>query len=300
ASSGILLISQPEEPSHMRSPLPEDDGVVAVSDDPILRMCLHRPRENRALDICSSLLQIDVIEGVVDRRHVLLDDRTGIQLRRDIVSGRAYELDSPLPRLPIWGSPDEGRQERMVDIDDRHLQCLKERGRKDLHIAGENEEVRLPLDEVEDLRLGLGLVRAFRRNMVEGYAEETDFLLHIPMVRDHHGDLDVQLAPLMPPQQFEQAVIGLRREDDHVLRGSLVDEFPVEAEFGKRRGQVLFEAGKRLLEILDLEQEPLMESRLLPLAEELIALDDVSLVTCNKGADSGDDASALGSGHDQA
>src|SRR5699024_3617788 len=188
----------------------------------------------------------------------------------------------------------------MTDIDDRHPHCLKDSGRKALHIASENDEVRLPVDEVEYLRLGLGLVRAFRRNMVEGYAEETVFLLLIPMVRDHHGDLDVQLAPLMPPQQFEQAVIGLRREDDHVLRGSLVDEFPVEAEFGKRRGQVLFEAGKRLLEILDLEQEPLMESRLLPLAEELIALDDVSLVTCNKGADSGDDASALGSGHDQA
>ena len=53
-----------------------------------------------------------------DARHILFDDRTGIQLSRHIVRRGTDDLHTALVGLMVGFRTDECRQERVVDVDD--------------------------------------------------------------------------------------------------------------------------------------------------------------------------------------
>ena len=57
-------------------------------------------------------------QDVVHARHVLLDDRSFVEVGRHVVGGGADQLHAALVRLVIRLLADERRQERVMDIDD--------------------------------------------------------------------------------------------------------------------------------------------------------------------------------------
>jgi hypothetical protein len=98
---------------------------------------------------------------VVDADHVLLDDRSLVQLGGHVVRGRADQLHPALGRLPVRVGADERRQEAVVDVDRPHRELGQERRREHLHVAGQHDRVDLPAQQLQLLLFGrrLGLRR---------------------------------------------------------------------------------------------------------------------------------------------
>ena len=78
---------------------------------------------------------------VVHPHDVLLDDRSFVEFLGDVVGGRADELDAPLLGSSIGRRADEGRQERVMNVDQRAADIGEELRRDDLHVAGEHHQI---------------------------------------------------------------------------------------------------------------------------------------------------------------
>src|SRR5487761_1079431 len=72
----------------------EDYGPVAVEQYSVLRVPGHRARQDLGLDVAAGLGQPLGRQGVIDPDHVLLDDRSLVQVGRHVVCGRADQLDA--------------------------------------------------------------------------------------------------------------------------------------------------------------------------------------------------------------
>src|SRR5690349_23158837 len=88
----------------------EDDRLVAISDDAVLTVPQHRPRQNKAFDIRAEPRKIVDAVSVVYPHYVLLDDRPLVQVLGDVMRCRADEFHASFLRPPIRRGPDEGGQ----------------------------------------------------------------------------------------------------------------------------------------------------------------------------------------------
>ena len=84
----------------------------------MLSVPTHRPRQDHALHVAAELDQLVGREGVVDADHVLLDDRALVEILGDVVGGGADQLNAASVGLVVGLGTLEGRQERVVDVDD--------------------------------------------------------------------------------------------------------------------------------------------------------------------------------------
>ena len=66
-----------------------------------------------------------------------------------------------------------------MDVDQRHPDPLEKVPRQDLHVAGEHDQVALAVEQLEQLRLGLGLAVPLDRHVVVGQAEPLDRLAQV-------------------------------------------------------------------------------------------------------------------------
>src|SRR6201994_2006304 len=77
-----------------RTPLSvKDYGPVVVEQHPVLRVPGHRPGQDLRLDVPAGLGEALRGERVVHPDHVLLDDRSLVQVRGHVVGGSADQLD---------------------------------------------------------------------------------------------------------------------------------------------------------------------------------------------------------------
>ena len=60
-----------------------------------------------------------------------------------------------------------------------------------------------------------------------GHPEEFDVLAHVRMVADDHRDVGVEVAARPAPEEFDQGVVVLRDEEDHLLGLGAVRPPPV-------------------------------------------------------------------------
>ena len=87
----------------------EDDGAVPVEQHPVLGVPAHGLRQDPALDVLPLGLQHGHRVLMTGPRHVLLNDRALIEVRRHVVCRRPDELDPALVRLGVGARPLEGR-----------------------------------------------------------------------------------------------------------------------------------------------------------------------------------------------
>src|SRR5262249_2833403 len=134
--------------------LAEDDGLVAVEQDPVVGVPADRPGQGDALGVPADGHQLGRAVRVVDPGHLLLDDRSLVQVGGDVVRGGTDQLDPARGRRVIRPRALEAGQEGVVDVDDPPGQLPAERVGQHLHIAGQDDEVGLVvLDQGEDLAL---------------------------------------------------------------------------------------------------------------------------------------------------
>jgi drug/metabolite transporter (DMT)-like permease len=218
--------------------LAEDDGLVAVEQDPVVGVPADRPGQGDALGVPADGHQLGRAVRVVDPGHLLLDDRPLVQVGGDVVRGGADQLDPARVRLVIRPRALEAGQEGVVDVDDPPGQLPAERVGQHLHIAGQHDEVGPVVpDQGEDL----GLLRGpgFRpdRQMVVVDAVGLGQRPQIRVVRGDRRDVDAEMPRPLPEQQVVQAVPGPRHEDQDARPYRGVVQLPVQAELRRQFGQ---------------------------------------------------------------
>ena len=81
------------------------------------------------------------VVGVVDPDHLLLDDRSLVELGGDVVRGGSDQLHAAGVGLVVGLGAFEAGQERVVDVDRSTFECPAEVVGQDLHVAGEHHQV---------------------------------------------------------------------------------------------------------------------------------------------------------------
>lgn len=124
----------------------------------------------------------------------------------------------------------------MVDVDDPVGKTRDKFGRKNLHIAREDDEIHVELFEKGDLTaFGFGLATLAGLNMVERDAVEIGEGPCPGMIADNQGDLAGQFAGLVAVQQVGVAVKILRNEYRHAYDGGGKFQTPVHAQSRRDR-----------------------------------------------------------------
>ncbi len=90
---------------------------MAVDEDPVGDVELHAVGKHPLLDVAA--LGDEVVHGVLvrDRQRRLVDDRAFIEVDRGEMRRGAYDFHPPLESLVVGFGALEGRQERVVDVD---------------------------------------------------------------------------------------------------------------------------------------------------------------------------------------
>jgi len=222
--------------------------------------------------------------------HVLIDDRTFVEVLGGVVRGGADELDASLMCLVVGLAADEGREERVVDVDEPLLEGPGERAPDDLHVAGENDEIDLPLGEQLQLAvLGLLPGRGCLRRDDELDAELGGDGLEVGVVRHHQGDLAGELPALVAEQQIVQTVIELRDEDRDPLGPPRVQEPRVHVEPLCHLPDSALERVPVGLQLSQIDPDALEELTSLAVGV-LVGVDDVAAVPVQQLGQPGDDA----------
>src|SRR5437868_2911585 len=92
--------------------------------------------EDGSLDFSADTYEFLQSMTVGDACDVLLDDRTRVELFGHVMSGGPDDLHATIQGTTIWVGPDEGRQKRMVDVDDWRPDSVDEVAGQNLHVAG--------------------------------------------------------------------------------------------------------------------------------------------------------------------
>ena len=99
--------------------------------------------ENGLLQVLSFANQVFDGMPVADPHDVLGDNRTLIKRGRDIVRCRPDNLDSSRVGLVVRSASREGRQEAVMNIDDRNSGVCEKLFAQNLHVARENNQIDL-------------------------------------------------------------------------------------------------------------------------------------------------------------
>ena len=151
---------------HLAPFLVKHDSLVSVAEDAAAHVRANGAGENHALQIAAARNQILHLVAMRDPRHILLDDWAIVQHVGNEMACRTDELDPARVGRVVGPGSSEGRQKRMMHIDDGGRVAGHECGRENLHVAGQYHEFDAVLREQFELAgFGFGARRirpAFR------------------------------------------------------------------------------------------------------------------------------------------
>ncbi|OKH79518.1 hypothetical protein EB73_35100 [Mycobacterium sp. SWH-M3] len=105
---------------------------------------------------------------MVDADHLLLDDRSLVEVGSHVMRGGANEFHATVEGLMVRLGALESREERVVDVDGAAAQRLAGFVREHLHVPREHHQVGVQrVDEGEQLSFRLGLGRRGHRDVHE-------------------------------------------------------------------------------------------------------------------------------------
>ncbi len=128
---------------------------------------------------------------MIDAQHVLLDDRPGVEFGGHVMTGRADDFHAAIVGRVIGPGSGEGRQKRMMDVDDAVRELRDKLTGEDLHIACQHDEIDLEIAHQCDLRgFLLRLVVARHGEDVKIQPELAHDVAEIFVIADDCRDLD--------------------------------------------------------------------------------------------------------------
>ena len=147
---------------------------------------------------------------VADADHVLLDDQALVQVLGDVVRGRPDQLHAAFACALVGPGAGEHGQEGMVDVDDRHREALEQLTGEHVHVARENDEVAVTVEQREQHRLGGRLVLLGDRDVVIWQPGRLDLGPQVGVIGSDEHEIAVRLVVLPTPQRLRQAVVLTR------------------------------------------------------------------------------------------
>ncbi len=180
----------------------------------MLQVRVDRPCQHDLLEVAPLADHLVDRVLVAHRCHVLRNDRTGVEIRRDVVARGADDFyaarESRVIRLPSR----ECRQERVVDVDHAFRHGFDEVRRQDLHVTGEHDQVDVLLAQQGELAgFGLHFRCASDRNVLEPNTETARDVLEVRVVADDDRNVHGPLSGLPAGEEVIQAMAVLRDED---------------------------------------------------------------------------------------
>ncbi len=173
-------------------------------------------------------------------------------------------------------------------------------GRQDLHVAREHHEIHLASKQAEERPLLLILRAGRYGEMVIRDAKRLHLASKVVMVRDHHRDLGLDLAAPPAPQQFEEAVVGLRHQERYPAAVCAVGHVPFHLEAARDLGaEPLRDLRGRRVEVLHLVLHAQEEPAASFVRGVLVRLDDVRAVLEQERGYRRHDARTVGALHQQ-
>src|ERR1039457_3171211 len=114
-----------------------------INIQPLVQVQLHGLEQSGGFELLAG--GDDLLEGHLgaNRKAILGDDGSLIEVHRHEVRGDANDLDALLIGLTVGLGPGETGQERGVDVDDLILETPDEVGRENLHKARQDDEINL-------------------------------------------------------------------------------------------------------------------------------------------------------------
>ena len=251
----------------------EDDRSVAIHEDAALRVEADGLGEDAALHILAECHHVGRGVSVGDTGDVLLDDRALVEVGGHVVGGRADQLDAAIVGLRVGARALEGRQERVVDVDNAALHGAADLVGEDLHVAGQDDELHLfGGDQVEELALRLGLRVLRDGDVEEGNAVELGNGRQVRVVANDRDHVNGQALRLLAVQEVGQAVAFARHHDDGAQLAAQVVDAVGGIEFFGDVGQALVDGRAALRRVhLDAHEEGTRVG-----IAELLRLDDVA------------------------
>lgn len=188
---------------------------MSVEEHSLLRHPLHGGGQNLGFDITSLVDEFLGSHAMIDPRDSLLDDRPLVEIGGDKVRGGAGDLDAPVVGLVVGLGALERRQEAVVDVDDLAGHDLAEFRGEDLHVPRQHDEVDLVgVDEFEDPGFLLGLGVLGHGEVVEGDVVGLGERFEVGVVGDDQGNVDGELARLLPEEEVVEAVADFGHHDE--------------------------------------------------------------------------------------
>ena len=183
----------------------------------------------------------------------------------------------------------------MVDVDHRHAQPLQEAAREDLHVAREHDEIDPSREQLEQLRLRLGLAAGGNLHVVVGHVEAGDVASMVGMVRDDGDDIGLELAATPAPEEIEQTMVVARSEHRRPLPLVGVREAPVHLErLRGLSGKGTLELRPPLVQPLEPELHAHEEGAALGIGRVLVGAEDVRVGLGQEAGDGGHDPVPVG------
>src|SRR6202012_3559376 len=124
-------------PVARRGPRPqrklEHDCPRAVDDHTIFEVERECTRKHHPLHVSTDTFEVSLALAVIGARHVLIDDRPTVELRRHVVSRRPDQLHAALARSSVWIRASEGGEEGVMNVDHRHAELAEQLAAENLH-----------------------------------------------------------------------------------------------------------------------------------------------------------------------
>ncbi len=187
--------------------LGEDDRLVRVGEDAIAEVPADGAGEDKALEIAAFLDQVGELVVLGDTGDVLLDDGAFVEDFGDVMAGGADQLDPACEGGVVGACSCEGRQKRVVHVDDALGIGADKLRREHLHIASEDGQVDgMAAQQVHLSLFDINLVGRSDRQIVEGDFVEVGERLCCVVIADDEREIAGQLSGLMAMKQVGQAV----------------------------------------------------------------------------------------------
>ncbi len=258
-------------------------------------MLLHGAREDDLLQVAALGHQVLHRVLVRDAHHVLLYDGTRVQLVGHVVARSADDLHATLVGGMVRLGPDEGRQERVVDVDDVVGIGIDHVVADDLHVARQDDEADTLLAQQFKLLL-LQLLAVVLRDGedVVGDAEALRHRLHVRVVADDERYVHVPLPHRVARQHVVEAVAHLGHEDGHArLHVGEIDAVRHAVLLRVERVEVVVNLLARDVEAVKLPLQT-HEEDAVGAVDVLVEVEDVALVDGDETGHLGQDARAVG------
>ncbi len=255
--------------------------------------------QDLALQVAALADHVGHSVAVRHAHHVLLDDRSLVEVGGGVVGRRPDQLDAAGLRLVVGSGAGEGGQEGVVNVDDAPRPAAHEVRRQDLHVAGQHHQMdTVALEQFLLPRFGLRLAVGSDRHDLEGQAEVLGRGTVVGVIGNHQHHLAGQLAQPLPQQEIIQAVGVLAAEDRHAVAPVVEVQLRVQSQGAGEDFQAQADAFGVEGEAVQRPDEAHEEALCLGLAV-LVEVQDVAAVAEDEVGQGGDDARAIGAANAQ-